>query len=230
MNWTELNRRIVSCRLCPRLVKHREAAAANPPTRFRNESYWARPLPGFGDVEARVLVVGLAPAAHGGNRTGRMFTGDSSGNTLMKALYRAGFANIDHSVSAEDGLILKDIYLTAVVRCPPPGNKPSKKEMENCLPFLVEELKILGNVRVVVALGRVAFEGLFKLFRREGSLEDRVPTFRHGGEYRLRGELFGRELPVVLACYHPSRQNTNTGRLTQEMIDAVFQRARAIVG
>ncbi|MCS6783736.1 MAG: uracil-DNA glycosylase [Candidatus Caldarchaeum sp.] len=230
MKLDDLNRRIVSCMVCPRLVKHREEVAENPPARFRGEKYWAKPLPGFGDVDARILVVGLAPAAHGGNRTGRMFTGDSSGNTLMKALYRAGYANIDTSVSADDGLVLKDVYLTAVVRCPPPANKPTQQEISNCLPYLAEELKILRNICVAVALGRVAFEGLFKLFKREKAFEGKTPVFRHGGTYRVSGFLYGRPLPIIIACYHPSRQNTNTGRLRQEMIDAVFLRAREFVG
>ncbi|MEM1947681.1 MAG: uracil-DNA glycosylase [Candidatus Caldarchaeum sp.] len=230
MNLAELNQRIIACRLCPRLVKHREKTAENPPARFRGEKYWAKPLPGFGDPEARVLVVGLAPAAHGGNRTGRMFTGDSSGDTLMKALYRAGFSNIDRSISVDDGLVLRDVYITAVVRCAPPDNKPTRREIQNCTSYFVEELKLLKNVRVIVTLGRVAFEHVFRVFRDLRWFEGPTPAFSHGEEYRFSGVLFGRPLPVVLACYHPSRQNTSTGRLTQEMIDAVFRLAKAVVG
>ncbi len=229
MSIEELNYRIISCKLCPRLAKYREAVARNPPKRFRGQAYWAKPLPGFGDVKGRVLVLGLAPAAHGGNRTGRMFTGDSSGDTLVKALHRAGFANMDRSVSRDDGLVLKDVYVTAVVRCAPPDNKPAKQEVENCLPYLIEELRMLENVVVVVALGRIAFETFFRLMRRMNAYTGRMPRFRHGAVYRLKGSFNGRPLPTVIASYHPSRQNTNTGRLTQRMIDSVFHRARAIV-
>lgn len=230
MNLEDLAQQIINCRRCPRLVRHREEAAAHPPKRFRGERYWAKPLPGFGDLNARVLVVGLAPAAHGGNRTGRMFTGDSSGNTLMKALHAAGFANIDSSVSADDGLVLKDVYLTAVVRCPPPDNKPLSSEVINCLPYLVEEMRRLTNVKVVVALGRLAFDTYLRLLKREGTVNGKMPVFSHGAEYRLNGSFLGRPLPVLLVSYHPSQQNTYTGRLTQRMIDSVFLRAKAIVG
>ncbi|MEM2593012.1 MAG: uracil-DNA glycosylase [Thermofilaceae archaeon] len=230
MSLDDLNARIISCRLCPRLVRHREKAAENPPPRYRLEKYWAKPLPGFGDVNARLLVIGLAPAAHGGNRTGRMFTGDSSGNTLMKSLYRAGFANIDRSENRDDGLILKDAYLTAVVRCAPPGNKPNSSEVNNCVQYLAEELRLLDKVKVCVTLGRLAFSTYIRLLRREGFLQSRRLVFRHGAVYKLEGTLYGRPIPTLIASYHPSRQNTNTGRLTQRMLDAVFLKAKAIVG
>ncbi|MCS7137656.1 MAG: uracil-DNA glycosylase [Candidatus Caldarchaeum sp.] len=230
MSLEELNTRIVSCRLCPRLVKHREYVAANPPPRFRSERYWARPLTGFGDVEARLLVLGLAPAAHGGNRTGRMFTGDSSGDTLVKSLYRAGFANQDRSVSLEDGLVLHDAYITAVVRCAPPSNKPTAAEVRNCVKYLAEELRLLRNVKVCVALGRLAFTTYIQLLKREGVQLSRSPVFKHGAVYRLEGTLHGKPVPVLIPSYHPSRQNTNTGRLTQQMLDRVFLKARELVG
>lgn len=230
MSFEDLNNRIISCKLCPRLVKYREEVAKNPPKRFRGQTYWAKPLPGFGDVGARVLVLGLAPAAHGGNRTGRMFTGDSSGDTLVRALHRAGFANMGRSISINDGLVLKDVYITAVVRCAPPDNKPAKQEVENCLPYLIEELRMLENVVVVVALGRFAFETFFRLMRRMNAYSGRIPRFRHGAIYRLNGSFNRKPLPTVIASYHPSRQNTSTGRLTQRMIDSVFHRARAIAG
>jgi len=230
MSLEELHRRIVACRLCPRLVKYRQGAAEKRPPRFRNETYWARPLPGFGDPAARLLVIGLAPAAHGGNRTGRMFTGDSSGNTLMHSLHRAGFANLDRSERADDGLVLTDAYLTAVVRCPPPENKPSKTEINNCIKYLKAELRLLQNIKVVVTLGRIAFQTYLSLVRSEGLLKKPLPEFRHGAVYRLEGMLYGRPLPVLIASYHPSRQNTNTGRLTQEMLDWVFLDARRFVG
>jgi uracil-DNA glycosylase family 4 len=230
MSLEELHRRIVACRLCPRLVKYRQRAAEKRPLRFRNETYWARPLPGFGDPAARLLVIGLAPAAHGGNRTGRMFTGDSSGNTLMRSLHRAGFANLDRSERADDGLVLTDAYLTAVVRCPPPENKPSKTEINNCIIYLKAELRLLQNIKVVVTLGRIAFQTYLSLVRSEGLLKKPLPEFRHGAVYRLEGMLYGRPLPVLIASYHPSRQNTNTGRLTQKMLDWVFLDARRFVG
>ncbi|MEM4381278.1 MAG: uracil-DNA glycosylase [Candidatus Caldarchaeum sp.] len=230
MTLEELNNRIISCRLCPRLVENRERVAGNPPPRYRSERYWARPLTGFGDVDARLLVVGLAPAAHGGNRTGRMFTGDSSGETLVKSLYRAGFANKDRSVSRDDGLVLKDAYITAVVRCAPPRNKPTAAEINNCVQYLAEELKLLKNVKVCVALGRLAFTAYLRLLRLEGFKPKKPLMFKHGVVYRLEGLLYGRAVPTLIASYHPSRQNTSTGRLTQRMLDLVFLKARAIVG
>jgi len=226
MSFELLNKKIVNCRSCPRLVRFREWAAANPPRRFRGEAYWAKPLTGFGDVKARILVLGLAPAAHGGNRTGRMFTGDSSGNTLMKSLYRNGFANREESIRRDDGLVLRDVFLTAVVRCPPPDNKPLKSEIENCLSYFVEEFKMLENVRVCVVLGRIAFDSFLKFLKSNGVIIDRKPRFRHGGVYRFQGKIFGRGVPLLIASYHPSRQNTSTGRLTQNMLDNVFRLAR----
>lgn len=220
-----LNRRIISCRKCPRLTTYRERVALNPPRRFRGERYWAKPLTGFGDIKARILIVGLAPAAHGGNRTGRMFTGDSSGNTLITSLYRAGLANKPSSERADDGLILRDAYVTAVVRCPPPGNKPSKSEISNCLAYLVEEMHALENVRVFVALGRIAFDTLVRIFKMDGLLGGVKPVFRHGATYRLGGDIHGRPTTILVASYHPSRQNTQTGRLTQPMLDRLFQSA-----
>jgi len=230
MSFEALYEEIVSCRLCPRLVKHRRWAAEHRPRRYSLDTYWAKPLPGFGDPHARLLVVGLAPAAHGGNRTGRMFTGDSSGNTLMRSLNRAGFASSDRSERADDGLVLTDAYLTAVVRCPPPENKPSKTEINNCIKYLKAELQLLRNIKVVVTLGRIAFQTYLRLVRGEGVLKQPVPEFRHGEVYRLEGMLYGRPLPVLIASYHPSRQNTNTGRLTQKMLDQVFLDARSFVG
>ncbi len=230
MSFEELNKRIISCKLCPRLVKYREKVAEDPPPRYRSERYWAKPLPGFGDVNAKVVVIGLAPAAHGGNRTGRMFTGDSSANTLMRSLYRAGFANMERSERCDDGLVLKNIYLTAIVRCAPPENKPTSREINNCIQYLSEELKLLKNVKVCITLGRLPFSTYLKLIRLEGVLQSSKPSFRHGAVHRLKGMLHGRPLPILISSYHPSRQNTNTGRLTQQMLDRVFLKARAIVG
>jgi len=230
MSFEALYEQIVSCRLCPRLVKYRQWVAEHRPPRYRHDTYWAKPLPGFGDPNARLLVIGLAPAAHGGNRTGRMFTGDSSGNTLMRSLHRAGFANLERSERVDDGLVLTDAYLTAVVRCPPPENRPSKDEIDNCIGYLKTELQLLRNVKVVVTLGRIAFQTYLSIVRREGVLNRPSPVFRHGAVYRLEGELYRRHLPTLIASYHPSRQNTNTGRLTQGMLDRVFLDARMLCG
>jgi uracil-DNA glycosylase family 4 len=213
-----------ACRRCPRLVAWREASAADPPRRYRGEPYWGRPLDGFGDPAARVVVLGLAPAAHGANRTGRMFTGDRSGEWLYAALHRAGYANQAESERRGDGLRLTDAYVTAVVRCPPPANKPSPEERDNCLPYLERELELLDRGRVIVALGSFAWDGALRAARALGAEVPRPrPRFGHGAEADL-----GRWL--LLGCYHPSQQNTFTGRLTVQMIDAVLARARELVG
>jgi len=211
-----------ACRRCPRLVAWREAAAADPPRRFQGEEYWARPVAGFGDPAARVAIVGLAPAAHGGNRTGRMFTGDRSGDWLYAALHRAGFANQPEAVGRDDGLRLRDAYVTAVVRCAPPANKPTPQERDNCLPYLEQELKLLENARVIVTLGSFAWDGALRAIRALGGEVPRPrPRFGHGAEAQA-----GRW--TLLGCYHPSQQNTFTGKLTEAMLDAVFRRAREL--
>ena len=210
------------CRRCPRLVEWREAVAADPPKRHRGESYWARPLDGFGDPRARVAVVGLAPAANGANRTGRMFTGDRSGEWLYAALHRAGFANRPESERRDDELRLRDAWVTAVVRCAPPANKPTPDERDNCLPYLERELELLERCRVLVALGAFAWDGALRAARALGAELPRPrPRFGHGAEADLgRWRLLG--------CFHPSQQNTFTGKLTVPMIDAVFARAREL--
>ena len=210
---------VVVCRHCPRLVEWREQSAADPPRRYRGESYWARPLPGFGDPEARIAIVGLAPAAHGGNRTGRIFTGDRSGDWLFAELYAAGLANQPTSVAADDGLTLRDAWIAATVRCPPPANRPLPAERDNCLPYLVRELALLSRLRAIVALGAFAWDGSLRALAELGVPTPRPkPRFAHGAELRL-GEL------TLLGCYHPSQQNTFTGRLTEGMMAAVFARA-----
>jgi|GEM_PF-163440 uracil-DNA glycosylase family 4 len=218
---TSLAAEILACRRCPRLVEWREEAAANPPARFAGEEYWARPLPGFGDPKARVMVVGLAPAAHGGNRTGRLFTGDRSGDFLFASLHRTGFANRATSLAINDGLALTDLYLTAVVRCAPPGNRPLPRERAGCLPYLVRELDLLTNVRVVVALGSFAWDGAIRTMRDLGYRTAPRPAFGHLAESRI-GPF------VLVGSYHPSQQNTFTGRLTPPMLDAVMDRAREL--
>jgi uracil-DNA glycosylase family 4 len=214
-----LTAEIVQCRQCPRLVAWREQVATEKRAAYADWPYWGRPVPGFGDPAARVVVVGLAPAAHGGNRTGRVFTGDRSGDWLYSALWRAGFANQSESVSADDGLRLSGAYVLAAVRCAPPANKPAPDERDRCLPYLRRELDLLADVRVVVVLGQFAYQVM------AGELGVRPrPRFGHGVEaLSPRG-------PVILCSYHPSQQNTFTGVLTQPMLDAVFVRARALAG
>ncbi|HQJ12507.1 MAG TPA: uracil-DNA glycosylase [Anaerolineae bacterium] len=213
--WDALNADIIACRECPRLVAWREEVARTKRRAYRDWEYWGRPVPGFGDRHARIVIVGLAPGAHGSNRTGRMFTGDSSGATLYGALYRAGFANQPTWERADDGLVLRDVFITAVGRCSPPDNRPTREELYACRHFLERELALLP-VEKVLALGRIAFEGLLELWRDQGHTIPALP-FAHGARYEL-----GDGLPQLHASYHPSRQNTQTGRLTLEMFDAVF--------
>ncbi len=219
-----LNQIIVACRKCPRLVRWREQAGKTPPPRYRGERYWARPLPGFGSPEARLLVVGLAPAAHGGNRTGRFFTGDRSGDWLYEALYRFGFSNQPTSTHRDDGLGLQDCYITAAVRCAPPANKPARVEFDRCRPYLVQEIRLLGRMRVVVALGKIAFDSFLKAYQEAGGAVPKPrPQFRHGGSIPLEKDL------SLLASYHPSQQNTFTGKLTKKMFHGVFKSARDLL-
>jgi uracil-DNA glycosylase len=223
-----LEAEIISCRLCPRLVEWRERVAWEKRRAYRDEEYWARPVPGFGDGDARVLAVGLAPGAHGSNRTGRMFTGDASGDFLYPALCRAGFADRPKSVAREDGLALRGLFLTAVCRCVPPDNKPAPQEIRNCLPYLREEIRLLNRIRVIVALGKIAYEAAVGLFRTPGTLL-KPPPFSHGALWKVGGSLrAGQETLWILASYHPSRQNTQTGRLTRAMFDRIWRKAATI--
>ncbi len=216
---SELERRVTSCRRCPRLVEWRERVAREKRAAFRGEEYWGRPIPGFGDPGARLYVLGLAPAAHGGNRTGRIFTGDRSGDWLYASMHRTGFANQPHAVHRDDGLRLEGAWVGAAVRCAPPANKPLPAERDNCLPYAAEELALLPDVRVVVPLGGFAWDAALRVLAP--GLRPR-PRFGHGAEHALAD---GR---VLLGCYHPSQQNTFTGKLTEEMIDAVLWRAREL--
>lgn len=215
-----LTAEIVACRRCPRLVAWRELVAREKVARFRDEEYWGRPVPGFGDADARILIVGLAPAAHGGNRTGRVFTGDASGDFLWPALHRAGLADRPVSRRAEDGLTLTDVYIAAAVRCAPPANKPTILERDTCAPFLVREMALLSSVRVVLALGAFGWDAALRALASVGHVPaaGARPRFGHGEE-ALVGP-YG-----LLGSYHPSQQNTFTGRLTPEMLDAVIARA-----
>ncbi|MFO8175934.1 MAG: uracil-DNA glycosylase [Longimicrobiales bacterium] len=220
----QLAERIVSCRRCPRLVSWREKVAREKRASFSDQDYWGRPVSGFGDPRAGLLVVGLAPAAHGANRTGRIFTGDRSGDWLFRALHRAGFANQARSTHADDGLRLKGCWVTAALRCPPPENKPEPGERKNCRPYLEAELDLLAEVRLVVPLGRYAYDHVLRILKdRREAVPTPRPEFEHGGEVEVGGRL------TVLASYHPSQQNTFTGTLTEEMFDAVWERAREIL-
>lgn len=220
----QLTRDITTCRTCARLVRCREAAALDIPKRFVGQSYWARPISGFGDPRASLLVVGLAPAAHGGNRTGRVFTGDRSGDWLFAAMHRAGYANQPHSIGRDDGLALTGAYVTAVVRCAPPDNKPTPRERDRCLPFLVRELELLHEVRAILALGAFAWDGTLRALAALGHAIPRPrPAFGHGARAQIGPY-------VLLGSYHVSQQNTFTGRLTEAMLDAVFAQARAACG
>jgi uracil-DNA glycosylase family 4 len=219
-------RDIVACERCPRLVRWCREVAASKRRAYRDWTYWGRPVPGFGDARARIWVLGLAPAAHGGNRTGRVFTGDSSGDWLFRALYDQGFARLPTSESRHDGQRLRDVYVSAAARCAPPGNRPTPAELERCAPFLAAELAALPRLRVVVALGRIAFDAALRLLDGAGYDIGRPrPRFAHGGCFRIGPRRFAPGVHI-LASYHPSRQNTQTGRLTREMLDAVFRAAR----
>ena len=209
---------VAACRACPRLVAHREQIAARKVKRFADQTYWGRPVPSFGDPKAQLLIVGLAPAAHGANRTGRMFTGDRSGDWLFEAMHRFGFASQAQSTSQEDGLTLRNAYITAVVRCAPPGNKPNQTEKKNCRSYLIRELAALSRVRVVLALGKIGFDGFLVAWAGTGGQVPKPsPKFGHLAQYRLADGL------SLLASYHPSQQNTFTGRLTRPMFHGVFR-------
>jgi uracil-DNA glycosylase family 4 len=218
-----LNARIVACELCPRLRAHCAEVAQKRRRAYLDWEYWGRPVPSFGDPKARVMALGLAPGAHGSNRTGRPFTGDGSGDFLYPVLHEAGFASQPRAVSRDDGMRLSGLWITAMARCAPPGNKPTPKELRNCSPWLDQEMKLLTELRVVVCLGRIAFDGLLGHMVRTGMMKTRSGfTFAHGAEHKLPGGL------IAIASYHPSLQNTNTGKLTREMLLKVFKRARKL--
>ena len=220
---SDLNRRIVACNLCPRLRLYSAAVAEKKRRMYLNSDYWGKPVPSFGDPAARVLFVGLAPGAHGSNRTGRPFTGDGSGDFLYPLLYRAGFASQPRSTHRDDGMILSDAWITAVVRCAPPGNKPLPAEIAACAPFLDEEIAALSHLRVIVCFGKIAFDGVLAHLVRTGHIARRSGfAFGHGVEYAIPGDRW------LLASYHPSLQNTNTGKLTAPMMLQVFRRARRL--
>lgn len=223
----QIHQDIANCRLCPRLVAWREESAAHPPKRFAGQQYWGRGVPGFGDAEAHLLIVGLAPAAQGANRTGRMFTGDRSGDWLFRAMHKAGFCNQAHAVDKNDGLELIDAYIAASCRCAPPQNKPTREEMLRCRPFLEREMMALGNIKVLLGLGKIGFDTAFRTARDVGLVaaekQRPVPKFGHGVCYPLHEDLW------ILGTFHPSQQNTFTGKLTEPMMDSVFTQARELI-
>jgi uracil-DNA glycosylase family 4 len=217
---TILNREVITCTRCPRLVEYRERIAREKRRAYRDCEYWGKPVPGFGDPNARVLVLGLAPGAHGSNRTGRPFTGDASGKFMYPVLYETGFANQPNATDRDDGLELRDLYITAAVRCAPPDNKPLPQELENCAPYLDRELEHLGNLRVVVALGRIAFDAYLNYLKRRGQIVSKKSyPFQHGAKYKMP------DGKTLLASYHPSNQNTQTGKLTRQMFMRIFKEA-----
>jgi len=227
MTLQEINEELLSCRRCPRLVEWRERVALEKRRAYRDWEYWGKPVPGFGDQRAGVFVIGLAPGAHGSNRTGRQFTGDASGDFLYPALYRAGFASQPNSISREDGLILSNLYTAPICRCAPPDNKPTPQEILNCRPYLEGELEFI-QPKVIVALGKIAFDGILRILTMDNgqliAIRDRSPMiFFHNAIYQLDAEHW------LLASYHPSRQNTQTGRLTVKMFDQVWQNARCLL-
>jgi uracil-DNA glycosylase family 4 len=215
--WEKLREEIISCTLCPRLVKYRREVARKKKRQFADWTYWGAPLPGFGDREAELLIIGLAPAAHGGNRTGRMFTGDGSADFLMRALHEAGFANQPTSIHVRDGLQMMNSFMTAMVRCAPPQNKPLASELSNCSIYFDRELALLPHVQIVLVLGRVAFKGYLDHLKRQGYCTVGL-KFKHGQKYPMP-----LRVPVLIASYHPSRQNTQTGRLTRRMMNAALR-------
>jgi uracil-DNA glycosylase family 4 len=228
--WERLRRRIVGCKRCPRLVAHTREVARVRRRAYRDETYWGRPVPGFGDTRGKILMLGLAPAAHGANRTGRMFTGDSSGDWLYGALHRAGLANQPDSVHGDDGLRLRDVFITATCRCAPPANKPTTEEMGNCAPFLDREFDLLDRLQVVVALGKIAWDAALRRVARVAPQALPRPRPAFGHEARVRLPLRPDAAPIwLLGSYHPSRQNTQTGRLTRPMLDSVIRRAARLV-
>jgi uracil-DNA glycosylase len=222
---TVLNREVIACTRCPRLVAYREQVAREKRRAYRDWDYWGKPVPGFGDPDARVLVMGLAPGAHGSNRTGRPFTGDASGNFMYPVLYEVGFASQPTATDRNDGLTLKNLYITAAVRCAPPDNKPTPQELAACAPFLDREIAGLKNVRVVVALGKIGFDAYLNFLKRRGVLASKKGyLFKHGASYRIP------DSKVLLASYHPSNQNTQTGKLTRKMFLKIFQEAARLAG
>jgi uracil-DNA glycosylase len=221
-NFNTLNQEIIQCERCPRLVQYRREVAVTRRRAFRDWDYWGKPVPSFGDRDARLLILGLAPGAHGANRTGRMFTGDRSGEFLYRSLYAAGFASQPTSERIDDGLQLRDAWITASGHCAPPDNKPTPQELRNCRPFFVRELELLTNVRVVVVLGKIAFDTYLSVLKSRGEI-DRLSDFRFGHD------VLHPLVPNLLCSYHPSQQNTSTGKLTQKMLDEIFGRAAAII-
>jgi uracil-DNA glycosylase family 4 len=221
----QLNREVIACTRCPRLVEYRERIAREKRRAYLGCDYWGKPVPGFGDPDAKVLVLGLAPGAHGSNRTGRPFTGDASGKFMYPILHEAGFSNQPTATECGDGLVLTNLYITAAARCAPPDNKPLPQELANCAPYLDREMAGLKNLRVVVALGRIGFEAYLNYLKRRGLLVNKNPfQFKHGASYEMP------DGKILLASYHPSNQNTQTGKLTRQMFASIFEEAKRLAG
>ena len=218
-----LNQEVIACVACPRLVEYRERIGREKRRAYKDHDYWAKPVPGFGDTNAKVLILGLAPGAHGSNRTGRPFTGDGSGYFMYPVLHQTGFASQTTATHRDDGLALKDAYITAAARCAPPLNKPTPEELGNCAPFLDREIAMLKDLRVVVPLGKIGFDAYLRHLKRTGAITSAAPyVFSHGAEYKMPNGIY------LLASFHPSMQNTNTGRLTEKMFAEIFKRARKL--
>ena len=223
---TSIERRIVACDRCPELRAYCALIAREKRRAYADHRYWGKPVPAFGDANARVMLVGLAPGAHGSNRTGRMFTGDASGDFLYPALHRAGFASQPNATDARDGLTLHDCIISAAARCAPPQNKPTPRQLRNCFPYLVEEFDVLPSLRVMIGLGSIGFDAILRVLRERGYAFDEKPVFGHGAQFVATN---GARRIAVIASYHPSRQNTNTGKLTVAMFDAIFTRTKKLL-
>lgn len=229
MSIASIERAVVRCTRCPELRAYCATVAREKKRSYADEIYWGKPVPAFGDPDARVVLVGLAPGAHGSNRTGRMFTGDASGDFLFPALYRAGFASQEFATDRDDGMVLRDCIITAAERCAPPKNKPTPQQLRNCFPYLVEEFAALDKLRVAIALGRIGFDAIVRALTERGYAFESKPVFGHLAEVDATGASHGETSITLLSSFHPSRQNTNTGKLTVPMFDAVFARARALL-
>ena len=223
MKLTKINNLITSCRLCPRLVDFREKIAKEKRKQYLNEIYWGKPITGYGDPKAKLLMIGLAPAAHGGNRTGRVFTGDKSADFLFKCLFEAGFSNQPISINTKDGLKLKDLYLTTALKCVPPGDKPTFLELKTCFNYFKKEIDLLNNVKIIIALGKIAFDACIQFYKETYFLKNKDYMFGHGAKFQLPDK------KILVGCYHPSPRNVNTGRINEKKMTSLFKKVKNLV-